>query len=356
MRNKLTLLESFSMSENPDIVIITEHWLVEEEMVTINIINYVVCNYFCRGGSGYGGVIILAKQNINFKKINTIPTAPSTFECCAIIVMLKNLNIKILGLYRAPDSGNIDDFFDYFDETLCKVCDNRRKIQLPIIVCGDFNIDMLTNNSAADRLKESIIPHNLNVLNSTATRITYHSNTQIDLFISNIDEYYSNTKTISSGISDHLAIVLTLNNINRPKLATRKHFTRFFSENSMKEFNNVLLLEKWEQIYQAGTLDTKFKNFMHTFFMYFNDLFPKKLSRRRVGAGPLLPEELVTEGQHLRDWHRALMNLDSPNTKAQYKAKLLTHKNNIDEHEKKSNTRALKLSKNPSKTDRKSVV
>ena len=89
---------------------------------------------------------------------------------------------------------------------------------------------------------------------------------------------------------------------------------------------------------------------MQTFISYFNSIFPKKLVHRRVNARPPLPNELIREGQYLRDFHRELMISNSPTAKLQYKAKLATHKSKIEEFEKLSNASSLKTSKNPSKT------
>ena len=350
IRNKLTLLETFLIIEKPDIVIITEHWLLKEEMFTLTISNYVICNYFCRDETGYGGVLILAVPSLIFSKINTPAAISSVFECCAVNFKLKNINLRIFGLYRAPNNANIDDFFIILDDTLKNTVDKRRKFQSPIVLCGDLNIDILTNNNLCNRLFDTISSYNMNVLNSNPTRVTNHSSTCIDVFLSNIDVSHYKTSTVSSGISDHLGIILSLNNIHKPKQVIHKQYTRCFREDAIKEFNDALSREQWESIYLAGTLDFKFQNFMQIFNRHFNSFFPKKLLHRRVNTRPPLPDDLIREGQYLRDFHRELMKINSPLAKLQYKSKLATHKSKIEEFEKSSNASSLKTSKNPSKT------
>ena len=99
-------------------------------------------------------------------------------------------------------------------------------------------------------------------------------------------------------------------------------------KDTIKDFNDALSREQWESIFLAGSLDFKFQNFMQIFNEYFNSFFPKKLQHRRVNTRPPLPDVLIKEGQYLRDFHRKLMNINSPTAKTQYKSVLSLHKTN----------------------------
>jgi hypothetical protein len=62
-------------------------------------------------------------------------------EACAIKLELIALNIHVVTVYRAP-CGDFNSFLNGLDSTIKSLY----KVELKLIICGDINIDYLTNN------------------------------------------------------------------------------------------------------------------------------------------------------------------------------------------------------------------
>lgn len=64
LRNKVHLLDAFLIDGSYDVVCLSEHWLTADEIECVSITNYCVVSYFCRSLHLHGGVLILARKNL----------------------------------------------------------------------------------------------------------------------------------------------------------------------------------------------------------------------------------------------------------------------------------------------------
>jgi hypothetical protein len=108
----------------------------------------------------------------------------------------------IICVYRPPASN-----FDIFETTLEEVLRRATRCAKPVIICGDFNIDILKNTSERTKLINLFKCFNLCHLFSDPTRITATSKTCIDNIFCN---YNCESKHIISYLrSDHTGQMAT---------------------------------------------------------------------------------------------------------------------------------------------------
>lgn len=76
----------------------------------------------------------------------------------------------------------------------------------------DLHIDLFQNTDTTDKLQNILGCYDLSLVNTEATCVLH---TLIDHFFSNISRDNLQSKTLSSGISDHKAVILSINNIKQ---------------------------------------------------------------------------------------------------------------------------------------------
>lgn len=134
IRNKLNELEIFidSIKKKPNIIIITESWLRDNETQFFNLKNYQsVTN--CRTNQRGGGIIVFIKDEIGFNVPRNDQVANSHF----IVIHLIKFKIKISAFYRSP-STKPEQFIEKLEGILDKT-DN-------LICFGDANYDLFKPN------------------------------------------------------------------------------------------------------------------------------------------------------------------------------------------------------------------
>lgn len=102
-----------------------------------------------------------------------------------MLTVLSNIDL-ICTIYRPPD-GNLERFLDFFEELLEYVSRNK----LRLICGGDFNLNMLQDNSAVREFTTRI--HSFAFVNpiKTPTRITSSSSTLLDFCRHKLRNIYS---------------------------------------------------------------------------------------------------------------------------------------------------------------------
>jgi exonuclease III len=167
--------------------------------------NYTLETCYCRTKHKKSGSCIFVLRGLHFDEID-INKFCSEFdiEACGINLYLKNFNIYIMSIYRSPE-GNFLQFLKKLNDIL-KYLFNPK---IYIIICGDFNINYLVDNSNKQQLNSSLLSYNLSgivkfptiICNQTCSTI---NNIFIDYNKYNRFEYIP----IINGISDHDTLLL----------------------------------------------------------------------------------------------------------------------------------------------------
>lgn len=184
-----------------DVLCLTEHNMTIDDNQWIPLKDYKLVSCFHRGGR-HGGSCILLKHNHAYKEIVDITklSIANIIELSAI--ELTDHQLCIVCVYRPPQNYRVafNTFFDRLDTMLSKYILKTKKI----IICGDFNLDILKQTKYSDEFTNIILSHNLKIEFKQPTRLA--SKSCLDNMIHNISG--STGKITELALSDHSAQLL----------------------------------------------------------------------------------------------------------------------------------------------------
>ena len=133
---------------NPQVICFSEHHMTESDLGLLNISNYNLSTGFCHQTYQNGGVYIYVMEDICYKSLDlTRYCEEKIHEVCAIqIRTITNLQIMIC-MYRSP-SGNFYQFLKLLDIMLMFLYQPKTEFS----ICGDINIDYLSDSSKKQQL------------------------------------------------------------------------------------------------------------------------------------------------------------------------------------------------------------
>jgi len=207
----------------PHILCFFEHHLKIFELNQININGYNLGTAYCRKIVKRGGVCIFVCNNLNYTNIDlSLYCKDQDIEVCALNLKLTFSNLRIMTIYRAP-TGNFEAFLNRLDNILKTLYKTDSKL----IVCGDTNIDYLSDSEKKRQLDAVLLSYNLFAIVHFPTRSQYQSSTAIDNIF--IDTYkFTNyiVFPLHNGLSDHDAQLLKLNDVNLQQQNQQFYTTR----------------------------------------------------------------------------------------------------------------------------------
>jgi hypothetical protein len=132
---------------------------------------------------------------------------------------------------RSPD-GQLDKFLNKLKLVIQKL-QKKNKI---LLLCGDWNIDFLWEDSDQKDLTDLLLRYNLVNTVEFSARITTWTNTLIDVIIINKKHYTKPATVIELGLSDHRAQVLPV--LNKTWVSVNKRVLK--SCNNIRESKYLL--------------------------------------------------------------------------------------------------------------------
>jgi hypothetical protein len=170
-------------------------------MMKFNVNNYALASAFNRTTAEGGGSIILVKNGLTFKERKDL--AGCSVDRVCEIACAEMDQYLIICVYRPP-SGNLTSFIEIMEDVLGKATSNKKSV----VVCGDFNIDLLSQSVEKDKYITLFNSFNLDYLFEVPTRVTPTSATCIDNIWLNCPHLY---RSIVNGVrSDHKAQLVRL--------------------------------------------------------------------------------------------------------------------------------------------------
>jgi hypothetical protein len=151
-------------------------------------------------------------------------------------------------------------------------------LKTEFIICGDFNIDYLTDNYKKNQLNSLLNSYNLFSTVNFPTRVTNTSKSAIDNILVFIDYSRIGKFELSpmyNGISDHDAQWLLIHDITIFSHTKRSRIIRKIDESSLLNFNLSLSTEQWEEIFDENEVNIMFNTFLNIFLRYFCNSFHK---------------------------------------------------------------------------------
>ena len=200
-----------------DIAVFSESWLkpniTDDEIALLNFLPPFRNDRRDRPG---GGVVIYVRDTLSCKRRNVIEI--NGLDAVWNEVTIKSKKVLVGGIYRPPNSNS-----DYFNLILENI-DRAHNTNIPdIIITGDFNYNMLSNNN--NKIKDLLQQFNLTQLIMDATHFTEASTSLIDLII-----VRNTNNVLTSDVADpfvpdlisyHFPVFILLEFI-RPKVRTYK--------------------------------------------------------------------------------------------------------------------------------------
>lgn len=183
-------LALFLQDLNVDVLCLTEHWLSKHELL-LNIENYKICSSFTRESAIRGGSLILLCSQLKYKERKDIVSL--SVERTIELACAELEQYIIISVYRPP-SGN----YQLFESTMEEVLKKISKSSKTIVVCGDFNINLLENTQTSTRFLNLFKSFNLTNLFKEPTRVTPTSATCLD-------NIFCNSKVMDKSILNYIS-------------------------------------------------------------------------------------------------------------------------------------------------------
>ncbi len=152
-----------------------------------------------------------------------------------------------------------------------------------ILICGDFNIDLLNPNKVNDDFINTIYSMNLYPKITRPTRITSHCATLIDNIFTNDIINSTISGLLVSDISDHLPVFMVYDsNYKCTQPAKKAEYRRVRTEESINAFKNGLMSQNWDILYNENNINCAYEEFLKIFKRLYNKHCPVKISNRKL--------------------------------------------------------------------------
>jgi exonuclease III len=165
---------------NPQVICFSEHHMLESNLNSLNISNYNLSTGFCRQTYKKGGVCIYVWEDICYRSLDlTRYCEEKNHEVCAIQIRFMNNPQIIICMYRS--SGNFYQFLKLLDIML-----SLYHPKTEFIICGDINIDYLSDSFRKQQLSQLLGSYNISHLVNFPTRFQQNHISAIDnIFVNN---------------------------------------------------------------------------------------------------------------------------------------------------------------------------
>jgi hypothetical protein len=170
------------------------------------------------------------------------------------------------------------------------------------VLCGDWNINLLEENTYQKALQILLLLNNLQNTVSSPTCVTPNTSSLLDVMIRNKTFYHSTTRVIEMGFSDHFALVMSIRVFIHSTSTCLKYVVkRFFSKRNILNFKDQLKLESWDEVYLQSDVNSAYCVFLSKFYKYFLHFFPIKIVlNKERGKSNWITEGIKVSRQRLQ--------------------------------------------------------
>ena len=190
---------------------------------------------------------------------------------CALKLQVLSKSIVVVCIYRSP-SGD----FTYFLNQLEFILNKLFKLSTNIILCGDFNTNLLETNSRILLLQFLLASYNLFNIVKFPIRICNNSHCLIDNIYIDTSRFNFTVYPLINGLSDHDVQIINLSNILCSNHKQPFSCVRIIDDNAVWKFTDLLSYENWDDVFQGNDVNGIFNNFYNTHLRIFQTSFPIK--------------------------------------------------------------------------------
>lgn len=311
---KLPQLEVLLELTSPHILCISEHFLRQPELDVFALSGYSLASSFCREITGKGGVCILVSDSVKFHPVDVSSFCmENTCELAAIKIQMENSPCLIIAVYRPPyrDVRNVELFL----ELLYSCISSLLKRNYRILVTGDFNIDLSTDNDLACRLSNLMSSFGLRDTIRSYTREFNGSKSLIDNIFTNINATQLDTQVLITGVSDHHAQIGEINmSVPVETVPPKFKLKRQLNKNNVQLLKHLLNEETWDDVFSAHDVDSKLAAFLSNVSYYLNCVSPMKKVKLKMKPSPskvILDQTLLQLQDKMLYFYSLTKNLES---------------------------------------------
>lgn len=210
-------------------------------------------------------------------------------------------NINKLCCYRTPKENTLEPFLNKLEKLLDYLFDKKG------VICGDFNIDVLTDSENHNKFKNLLQCYNFRYLYNCVTFRRGNNESSLDNIITNMTpDDILNCSSDDNGLSDgHIALICEIASPFTSKKSSRNEFIwihqRNFSEKNHAIFRHKLMV------------DTKNKGepdgFIEAFTETFNDTY--NFRRHKINLNKKDKIRWITKGLRVSSLMKRFLNTAS---------------------------------------------
>lgn len=283
---KLDFLKYFLRNTCIDIVCITETWFKSQ----FNDSLYELLNFSCtrldrQNGLRGGGIAIYCRKSL-ITKVRLKSSINNPIEFLGVEVQGSNNNkCLIIAVYNPSRNNNLEIFFEQL-RNICLVYEN-------IVVCGDFNIDILRNDLKAQQFTDNANACGLNIINQWPTRFAPNASPALlDVTMcSNLSRTVHYDQLSLAGISDHDMLFyvfgIDLNCKSNEKISYRD----FKGIDNVSLFNECLNIN-WNCSWFSTSVDSKLELLTQNIQNLFDKHVPTKTLIIKASKPPWFRREV----------------------------------------------------------------
>ncbi|XP_046675445.1 uncharacterized protein LOC124364198 [Homalodisca vitripennis] len=296
---KLTELQMFVNKFPIKVISLNEHWLNSSQLSNLNTFEcFVLASHYIRVSSTRGGSCILVKKGTQFIERNDLIVSLKedfVFESCCIAI--PNESQLVISIYHNTNKSNVDGFLIKL-EKLFKALKRESK-RNHVYITSDFNIDILEScrdYNLRNRFLNLLISYGYTYNFKMPTRVTKETMSCIDNIITNNRVKQSKLLNIELGLSDHRALLISVdckNDFTAQKGSTRK---RIFTAQNIAGMVDCISNTSWN-VCQLSTVQENFNSFLSSFKTCFESSFPYKSVKAKCGSKNILKNKRwITNG------------------------------------------------------------
>ena len=287
LMDKLDEMKFKAVEETPELICCVETWLDKSHTLSeIEIKNYNCINKIRSQKPNRGGVCIYYKHGIVMEEIK-MKEHSKPCNCEAIWTKLtdgKGKKIIIALIYRSPSNTN---FIEHIEEDL----NHASQLNLPIVLLGDINIDLLRDTPNRRALSEVFGRQCMDQMITSPTRITDNTQTLID-HIWTTDKDIIKNLVIKPGLSDHHMCQFKIE--GEYTLAKKSRYTfRNINKNAGKIVKELEEAD-WEELMSTENSEDAWRNLKTTIINAMDKHAPEKISTQTGTDQPWMSAELKT--------------------------------------------------------------
>lgn len=190
-------------------IVLTETWLTADYGELFQIHGFK--NYDLYRSQYGGGIRMYVKNNVDIKILTDNTFVSNLYEMLSVEVMSVNSKFILCAIYHPPTADhNINNMFN---EDCCDKINTMRNTGLPVVVCGDFNLNLL--NPLRLNYISSFIDSMLEVgLYPGITIPTKYNSENFNTRFALIDQVWASSPSIMThsyvipvGLTDHFPVV-----------------------------------------------------------------------------------------------------------------------------------------------------